>query len=1087
MNYQVLKKLLIFFLFSALSITVFRSVVINSSKTIAFIDLYLPNTSKGLINIVQRNFGTWAHVNGGQPYDGEPTTGLLYLILIPLAYLRVPTPVIFPLLMTLALCSMYYLIVSLTRDPIAGVTASILYVFSIYYATMLLGGFLSFLFSFALFPLYPAFLLKAYNYDKNSVNVYPLIISGVIISLILMSAIQYFLFACFLTFSWFLLTFIKAKSGTYSKKILVYFIILSISIFMNAYWIFPILYNLFHGFAPRYESQYFIVSDEVKFWSKFGLPAKMLLGFIHGEFSWRVLKEQAILPILLQTLLVLLASLNIILYKRIKIRKEIQILFWLTFVTGLLFSAGSNILVIGEIYDWLLKYFTFIYLALNRPYFFNFLSTFSIAVLIGIFISSKNTKFKKSIRYALSIFLICTVFISYASFFFSGDFKGLIQTVSFPNPYKEAIQWLETNVTPEDKVLILPPFYASFYKNISSALPITNPLVYEVSKHIVIYNLPPYNKYLFYSIFSIKSYKSNFYWRLLGLAGIKYIVIDTNSLPVFFSERFNATTIVEMLLKNNEFELVFNKGPIYIFKYNSAYSYVFSPKFVGLTDDDYFSLLYIHDLFPQDQLCLTSVRQTSVRELLRNIDYAIITNGRWNNFLLDLVAFNSYPNTDVALIKLFDIAPTVLDYKNNWVRSTILENPTNWMEEYWPDILFANLYDRFIFSISRNNDIKINVTFTINKEATYDVFIRLFVGSPTTDSEFNLQNNLLAEIDNNIYNLSFSHPKIPGNFIWIKLGTLKLYTGKHSITITNKAGFSAISEFMFIPENLFDEFTKEAESSLMNTPFMYIYDASRFQFSALDGINIQYLSEHMQIVQEYSSITHVDSSTVSGFSFTNRSFLSMEIYPNVFKNEKFVLILWMSINTNFTLSIKAEENVMHVNSRARSYNEPLVIENITLRKGSNAVSIRITGNNSSKINFSRLALIPANLYESIKSLGVRVNSLEIAQAEGSINVFTKDNITHLCILENFSPYWLIKGNNLRPFPTLTYFTCFNSKISGNISGQLTIEVPRYSIWFFGVRITILTIVLLLFILILNSFQNSQVYKYARYLYKCHKS
>jgi len=436
------------------------------------------------------------------------------------------------------------------------------------------------------------------------------------------------------------------------------------------------------------------------------------------------------------------------------------------------------------------------------------LLAFSYLVLVGITIDkvykwavSINNPIKKTIvgnmKPIATVGVILVLTTIYVSPFLSGDLKGNLKTLDFPNEYDKASNW----VNDQDgvfKVLWLPTGSGYVYESGSN-----------VSWHSD-----------YYSLFSPKpggfqdvNYRYHFiseHWledllyengpdslgRVLGLYGIKFIVLRTDSeitqwAAVSSGKVWERKTemISSNLKQQGDLKQIGQIGGIWIFENEDNSPIVYATNSANVVVGDLSSLLSLSNSgFDFQNQTLIFASQQSKPQAIKLADRIVTQND----------------NQPIDIMVPFLPAECVID-PGRYVHTPEIEGEWSNLHHlyWWYDTDYQAALEDCAFT--KGNNATLNIPFHVGETGEYVVWVKAYQGERNGRILFRLGDSTVKEVD--------MHSQTSGGYVWEELGVFELNKGLNTLEMSSNTE-SVVARLIIAPKPQFDDALAEVDRLL---------------------------------------------------------------------------------------------------------------------------------------------------------------------------------------------------------------------------------------------------------------------------------
>jgi len=419
----------------------------------------------------------------------------------------------------------------------------------------------SFFLAYAFFPAIFYFAIKVFQEETHTEALKKAIILSIIVSVPLFSnsihGVAYGLFLIIYISIVELIMHIRRDFRQYLFRLaLLMLMSILIPILVNAYAILPfMMLGLNDAFGPQ------IAGGQL---NSSALKTSSLSPFYALISSFPTIfvgKDLFLLWIVSCTVTALLAYFSMIYLIRkkfsTKLDKNVMIILSLLIIISLLFSFVMST-PLGPAYTWLFSHIPYVWSLLQFPLNFTFYTSFGLALLMGFFFKHayESARNRKAIIIAVIIVSIIILF-NIHPLLTSGNYMSILNPSPIPQEYILANKFLQSDQEVFRTIWL--PFYGQLkslpYAHPTSWYTSTVPLLtdrtavgtdaYDSFHDILtLYNIDKPNEALL---------------RTLGFMSVKYIIYQSNT-------TLSSPEILNNLLNQNDLELVFQEGSIWIFK-----------------------------------------------------------------------------------------------------------------------------------------------------------------------------------------------------------------------------------------------------------------------------------------------------------------------------------------------------------------------------------------------------------------------------------------------------------------------------------------------------------------------------------------
>jgi hypothetical protein len=750
------------------------------SGFVAVNDMILPFDLASLRNFILNTTSTWDPT--GVPRTDIALGFILALSISPFLLLSLPSALWWAMVGFSSSLSMYYLVWSVTKNRVGSVVAAMYYGLSPYFFNNLLAGFSGFLIVYPLFPLSLVCITRgSYPWKPRLAIGY-----GAILGIMSMLDTKAVGMSLLLLLFWSLALMIVASKGgvlTKASHLLRYGVLsLSTALGVSAVWIVPTVSGIFEAGtnSVRPDLNYHGSVEEILLWSRFVTPIGAILNTAPSNFLSVVKQAGSWDMYLLSSLIIGLIGFSALLW-----RKDIVGVFIsLTLIGSSILSAGSNLPVSGGLYVKLYQS-SLIFASFNRPYFFQALTTLLEGFSLGAFVPLLAKIPRRSRILAIcSIFLVITIGIAPV---FTGDFGGALQMASLPPYYTQAMSWLQT--APSGVALFLPA-YSTVRQ---STLSFQNPLIAFSDRNTMTLQAIPPSSFIPFAVNSIYLQRTDSVAKILGVMGIKYIILDLSAPDYSYAPYENVTRAYGFLAQARGIHEVWSKGPLRILENDFSLPVIFAPRSLALAAGG-MTLLPTLSTLPSFDLDNTAVLfsdqlGSNNREVLGHVSNLLVQDNDWIDLFL-----NALNNS--AVIQPWRDASALYEYGAAWTTSERVQNPEVWRKPYFLDMAFADP-SPWVLSEAVGRNVTLSSEFTVRESHQYELWAKVFYGfatvAPTYPEYLYSPAKIQFSVDGNPLSTVDTYDPVLGRFEWVDLGTTDLASGRHHVEIVNERGLAIVS------------------------------------------------------------------------------------------------------------------------------------------------------------------------------------------------------------------------------------------------------------------------------------------------------
>jgi hypothetical protein len=776
------------------------------------------------------------------------------------------------------------------------------------------------------------------------------------------------------------------------------YILVSIStgLCVAAVWVLPALSALFISGATnaRPDISYHGSPEEVALWSGFISPAAALLNLAPSDFLYLTQSGGTA-----SLYFVFSAILSIIAFSILLVRRNrIAIFACVSLTISTILSAGSNLPITGKIYV-LLYESSFLFATFNRPYFFQAISTLMQSFSLGIFASfvRRSVPQKKAV---VAIGMLSLIIVGNSAPILSGNFNGALKLVSLPKYYSDADAWLR--VAQAGRLLLLPP-----YSDLNNGVfTFQNPLVAFASRGTLSLQGIVTSSYESFAINSIYLERTSNEAKLLGVMGIRYILIDLSAADYSFAPYQNTTEAYRFLRGLPGLEEVWTSGPLHILRNDFSLPEVFVPHHIVLASGDVRTLATLASVksFDLNDTAVAFADQlgTSLWNLMSVGSTVLVQDNDWEDLVLNAI-------NDTITVNPWSDASGLYKYGEAWTTSLRVLNPEVWRKPYFLDLAVADS-SPWVLSEAVGRNVSLSSNFVVPKPNSYEIWAKVFTGFATIADSYLYEAPVVSFlIDGTQVSTFYTNAPVPGRFDWVDLGTLHLSPGTHTLELVNQKGLAIVSRVILTTSQSYN-YTEGVLSSriasnelgtiqLLQTPVLSLglNQSGRTTYSVPPNYVLTDNASYGFAVQTGEFSTIFETRILTNADYT----LAVRIASNLPK------IITMQVeDMNFSISV--------IPGGFKWYN----VTSTRLSKGTH--EIRLFSADKSSLSVDSVLLESTN-HTNLATDGVAVSYKKINSAEYSASVNCASYCPSLIVLtEPFAPLWK------------------------SVPGQTSIEVDSYS-------------------------------------------
>jgi len=356
---------------------------------------------------------------------------------------------------------------------------------------------------------------------------------------------------------------------------------------------------------------------------------------------------------------------------------------------------------------------------------------------------------------------------AYPSGLFLGTANNYLRPSTLPQPYYDVNDWLSLQ-SGEFRTIWLPISGSPIWWENSGAPP--HPIGdWASSRPIATTNHPTQKDYMKFTLSHGED--KEIFADLLGIFSVKYIIFhdDTKERSIY------------QVLKDN---------PGLIQVYNNEFLYVFENK-------DFQP--YVRAL-NQNILCIGNTRVLELSSIISTFnksDLSIVFSEQLPRLGIDTLQY--LRSTDLLLFynkPFIDLLFNSLSDSHIYVPSNYMGINTEWRVENRRDLMNYEFdYGKgYVYSLEKR---PFSFEIEVKEADQYEMWVRV------------LGSQRVTILIDDYTNTEVSTPLDPNSFTWVKLGETNLNEGKHSLTLTNEAGWGNLNLFAIVPSEELEEKRKE--------------------------------------------------------------------------------------------------------------------------------------------------------------------------------------------------------------------------------------------------------------------------------------
>jgi hypothetical protein len=432
--------------------------------------------------------------------------------------------------------------------------------------------------------------------------------------------------------------------------------------------------------------------------------------------------------------------------------------------------------------------------------------------------------------------------------------SSLNSPVRVDSCYSVIFYWLNRQTESGTFRYLLVPSLFSASLALSSS---TSPFWFEPSQE-----LSATSQYAYYSLGALLSGKTHRWGLILAPTNVKYVVVVWNTTETNFgsgatnwvgtgnpalqsgpSLSGDYKSYVELLNAQNDLKVVANESNYIIYENLDYLPHVeVFPSLSYVVGD----LSAINDAaltpnFSANRSMLVYGNQLVPKQPLLYADTVIFQDRN----ITDMALENLSVVNGIALASYGGNQRTVIDH--SWVQATPEDNYLT--EQGLPTSGLLSLQSTFI-ETTGTSELKFN--FTVSSEGIYDIWLSA-LSSPQSTGVMKFR------IDGQPLNVTVRpNSQIIDGFEWIRLGTLDLNSGQHTITIDNSQGYNALSALQIVAPDTVDQEETILSAMLANKSIMCSFDDPSLFDVAFNNVS--------RIVSSYNLTQYRDGNTWGNLS-----------------------------------------------------------------------------------------------------------------------------------------------------------------------------------------------------------------------------
>lgn len=823
----------------------------------------------------------------------------------------------------LAGLTMYFASFKLTRKIPAALLAAVMYMYSSFFGGVIIGNFLGHIIAYGFLPAV-AYLLMLMIRDPTKKHT---TLAGIALAFLLAVSLPETIMMVGFAIAFLVYTLMLDHKKRNYRAALSFFISDLLALGLNSFWVLPYFIYV-NSVNSLVSSSQFVPSISLLFTYPQSITATILNQSI-GELSDIVstLGAPSInVNLISSTFLMIFVALSALKPSRHSLFLSIVAVFSI-------FMAKGSSQPFGDVYIWLYLHVPG-FVMFNRSYFFMSFVSLSYAFLIAFACNIVMTMFKpqeiqldltklltisthttvarsarirsraKSIISHGTIFSIVLILILAQSWpFLTGNFEGRMKTLRFPYEYSLASDWLEHNAEGYS-VLLAPPYDAGSWtwfpswQNNQPELsypPVTNPFFQypSTSMHTMGWGYPTPNSLSFYAINELYLNKTELMGKVLGLLGIKYIVVqsDEGDVSHWISNLYtfqNTSSLMAVTLPNTlGISQTWQNGSITIFENKRALPLFFSSRGFAVATGDMRLLNSLAALEPYNfsSLPVSFVSQLGpdAAETIVQSSLIIINGNNWKDLLMAEI-----PSDQVVDIPLSaDLSLRVREVQtgsDSWADSSHVKS-FDWGR---PFIAEGPISYPGNWIMSSGKNVSLSLPFSVQSESEYQLWGNIYAGQLSLSDQKQINSGMLSvELDGEAVWLNETSPlgSESGGFKWLRLNNSFLTPGKHTVTLINVRGFNFVQRLVLLKPTDYESAASKVEQLTLSKPLMIILNPwslfRRGQTIVLqpeDFIESGSLDWYFSNSASYGSFTGTGwvGSSLNGSALTMRFFISAE-------------------------------------------------------------------------------------------------------------------------------------------------------------------------------------------------------------------
>jgi hypothetical protein len=709
--------------------------------------------------------------------------------------------------------------------------AGVFYMLTPWLFDRIVGGDISRMFAYVLFPLCFFLFIKSINLEDNKNGE---IIIAAITGLLLLfvdNVAFIVIFATFVAYSLFNIIFFGDKKRTIFVNLKSLLMIFFIFIVSNLNWLVPSL------FLPQQTDSLSLAtvgdlisrSTNTQLLNVFSSTSNPM-----GWFLTSVRSNGTFYPYWnLLTFLIPIIVFSILLFRP---KNRNVIFFSLLVVVSIFLAKGINP-PFGQAYLWAYQHIPYMQVFRDSDkwvmvvlFAYSFLLLFSVDLIISraqrikwpSFIKLKSLRFNSEKVWSISIVLILLTTFFVSSYpFLSGDFNGQLKAVDFPSSYQDAYQWLGSQ-SGDFRVLWLPPDIYTQYDWLGTSYQQRDIIAtYSPKPNLMIYSSSDIGTLSYFIASALYHNTTCYLSKILAIANVKYVLLRNDAEGWWWRNLgWTQDKLNYVMQHQSGLTLVKQFGAIDVYLneyYTSNGQAISTTNNVTLVSGGFFSLTSLtymqntSDLYP---LFIQQIPQDSVSDYANSANTLVINDGDFSSFVF------------------------------SFVPQRYIINPSNYAQEGDKTIGWATLYGsdywwlnpQYLDSVGEtaitSTNATLNMPFSSLYGGQYDVWIKSF-WNPNLSLIVSVDDARIGEITSESFNSQ--------GYSWIKVDSIYLKPGNHVISIQNNSsmpsgGFSnaLVSSVAIVPRDVMENAKASAINAASDKNISLIFEA---EMDRLDNVS----------------------------------------------------------------------------------------------------------------------------------------------------------------------------------------------------------------------------------------------------------